>query len=366
MRRRRYQKPRVSKVNGYWIGQYRDLSGRKRKASFGPVRTTRKGDAEKKFDEILAPINARRHEPSPEMKFGHFVRQVFFPFYKRKWKQSTADSNEPRIEFHLISAFENRPLSSFRKGRDELQTVLDGKAASGLSYSVVAHVRWDLRQIFRLAVSDGYLDSNPAEELFIPSEARRPETRTMTLDQVKLFFSVLDFRERVIGGLAVLAGLRPGEILALTRSRIEKDFADIKQRVYRGEFDSPKTFKSIRWAALGDGLLAWLNRWLEMLPDTGPEAWVFPSERLTTPLSKDNCLRRGFQPRLKAVGLDWVNFQVMRRTHSSLSSDLGVDPQIRAEQMGHGVDVNQNTYTRASLEKKKEAVNTLEKAVGVM
>jgi hypothetical protein len=45
--------------------------------------------------------------------------------------------------------------------------------------------------------------------------------------------------------------------------------------------------------------------------------------------------------------------------------DEGVDPQVRADQMGHGVDVNQNTYTRASLARRKEAVNALEKAVGL-
>lgn len=59
-------------------------------------------------------------------------------------------------------------------------------------------------------------------------------------------------------------------------------------------------------------------------------------------------------------------FQVMRRSHSSLMDDLGIDPQVRADEMGHGVDVNQNEYTQASLEGRKQAVNALEKAVGVM
>jgi len=31
--------------------------------------------------------------------------------------------------------------------------------------------------------------------------------------------------------------------------------------------------------------------------------------------------------------------------------------------MGHSVDVNQNKYTRASLERRKNAVNALEKAL---
>ena len=92
---------------------------------------------------------------------------------------------------------------------------------------------------------------------------------------------------------------------------------------------------------------------------------MFPSERGATPVAKDNCWRRHMLPRLKEVGLEWVNFQVLRRTHSSLLDDLGVDPQVRADQMGHDVDVNQNGYTKASLDRRKQAVNLLEKAVGL-
>jgi len=353
-------------VEGYWIAQYRDLGGIKRKVSLGPVKATSKGDAEEELAKILEPINSRRNEPSPEIKFGPFVRQVYLPFYSRKWKGSTTATNVDRIEHHLIPAFDERSLGSFSRGRNELQDFLDQKAKVGLSYSVVAHLRWDLRQIFRMAVAEQYLERNPAELLFVPKEATRGEARRMSLEEVRQFFSVLSLRERVIGGLAVLAGMRPGEIFALSRSRAETQYANIQQRVYRGEIDTPKTLKSRRLAALGDGLLIWIRQWLELVPGAGPDSWLFPSERGTTPLAKDNCWRRNFLPRLRQVGLDWVNFQVLRRTHSSLLDDLGVDPQVRAEQMGHGVDVNQNEYTRASLERRKDAVNALEKAVGLM
>jgi hypothetical protein len=49
-----------------------------------------------------------------------------------------------------------------------------------------------------------------------------------------------------------------------------------------------------------------------------PDAWVFPSEKMTMPLAKDNCWRRQFKARLAAVELGWVNFQVMRKTHSCI------------------------------------------------
>jgi hypothetical protein len=45
--------------------------------------------------------------------------------------------------------------------------------------------------------------------------------------------------------------------------------------------------------------------------------------------------------------------------------ELGIDPQVRADQMGHSVDVNQNQYTRSSLKRRVNDVNALEQAVGL-
>ena len=97
--------------------------------------------------------------------------------------------------------------------------------------------------------------------------------------------------------------------------------------------------------------------------DTNPDAWVFPSEKLTTPMAKDNCWRRSFLPKLKPVGLAWANFQVMRRTHASLMRELDVDPKIVADQLGHSVDVNLNVYTKTSIGLRKKALDTMESAV---
>jgi len=109
-----------------------------------------------------------------------------------------------------------------------------------------------------------------------------------------------------------------------------------------------------------------IDQWRALSISTSQDAWVFPSEKLCTPLSRDNCWRRDFKPRLETVGLGWVNFQVMRKTHSCLLAELDVDPKVRADQMGHTVDVNENVYTRASLEKRRAAVNALETALRIM
>lgn len=361
--RRRYQEGSLKKVDGKWIAQWWE-DGHRRKRTMGSVSSVPKAQARGELDAILSPINSRADAPSPTKEWGDFVKNTYLPFYRRKWKKSSAMTNEDRLRVHLEPIYGERTLGSFN--RDELQTMLDGKAESGLSSSTVAHLRWDLRQILRMAVSEGYIPKNPAELLFIPREAKRPEHTSMSLEEVQKCFVVLEQRERLISKFAVLAGLRPGEIFGLKWARLSETHADIRQRVYRGEIDSPKTSKSIRKAALSAGLLDDIELWREVSLDPSPDAWVFPSENGKTPLGRDNVWRRRIGPKLKAAGLGWVDFHVMRRTHSTLMNEIHDDPKLVADQLGHTLDVNQNVYTRASVARRKTAVDALENALPVM
>ena len=224
-----------------------------------------------------------------------------------------------------------------------------------MSLSVVDHLRWDLKQIFEIAVSEGLIERNPAKLLFTPSEAKVGERRAMTLEEVRkclMVLDVLDIRERLVVQLAIIAGMRPGEVLGLTWKYVGPDYIDVRQRVYKGKIDTPKTKQSIRKAALSNGVVAALGQWKSISLDTNPDAWVFPSER-GTPLSRDNILRRTINPRLAKVGLGWVDFQVMRRTHSTLMNNMGVEGKLVADQLGHSLDDNQNVYTKSPVDRRK-------------
>jgi integrase len=320
-----------------------------------------KAKAKAELDAILAPINSRASAPSPSTTWGEFVTLTHWPFYARKWKISTKLTNEDRFRTHLTPVYGSRTLGSFN--RDELQDLLDAKAKAGLSYSVVAHLRWDLRHVFRMAVQEGHILRNLAELLFIPRDAKRPEHTVMTLKEVYTCFAALEARERLIVKLAILAGLRPGEIFGLTWGHLTATHADIRQRLYRGRIDSPKTNNSLRKAALAEGVLADIRAWKTISRDTHDNAWVFASENGNTPLAADNLWRRRIRPQLKATGLGWVDFHVMRRTHATLMNEIHDDPKLVADQLGHTLDVSQNVYTRASVARRKEAVDVLESAV---
>jgi len=93
---------------------------------------------------------------------------------------------------------------------------------------------------------------------------------------------------------------------------MEADYADIRQPVYHGDVDSPKSVRSVRFAALSDELLASID---ECEPSRSIPAPMrgFPVRKLTTPLAKNNCWRRSFLPKLAPVGLAWPNFQMFAR-----------------------------------------------------
>jgi integrase len=359
--RKRYQTGGIKKQRGRWIGMWW-VDGRRKSRVLGLVKKMSKSEAREAIKKIVTEENAKR-DSNRIWRFGEFVELVYFPYYTRKWKHSTRTNNVNRINVHLVAVFGERELASFQY--EELQDLLDRKGKDGLSFSVVDHLRWDMKQVFDMAVALGHIQRHPALLLFTPKEAKKPVRRVMTMKEVQVCFGVLLLRERLIAKLAVIAGMRPGEIFALTWGRLTAAYADIRQRVYRGMIDTPKTGHSVRQAALSEGLLAEIEAWRMMAVDTRDDAWVFPSERMT-PLSKDNCWRRRMQPALAKVGLDWANFLVMRRTHSTLMKQLKVDPKLVADQLGHTVDVNQNVYTQTPVEIRQVAVNELEKSLQVM
>ena len=365
MHRQRHQKGSLQvRLHGkrkMWVLLYRDGNTRKY-ATLGTVAKMSKSQAEEKRDELIAEANARNAvAPDPDITFGEFLEGIALPFLRSKWKRSTAATTENRIQHHLGTEFGEKKLTAL--GLKELQAFLNAKAET-LSRSVVAHLRWDLRSVFKLALAEGYAERDPTAALFTPKEAAPSPSPSMSKEEVEIYVNALELRERVIAQLAIICGMRPGEILALQRRHIANDCKKltIDQRLYRGDIDTPKTHKSTRTVAIPPKTASLLNEWMELV-DESPEAWVFASENPSTPMWRDNVWYRHMKPKLETVGLAWATFQVLRRTHASLGHDEGIDPKVAADQRGHGIGVAIDVYTKAALSRRAEAAERLEKAL---
>jgi integrase len=348
----RYSEGYVRKQRGRFIGAWY-LNGQRTSKTLGFVKDMSKSEAR----ERLALLIRQSKQSVDRTLFGPFVEGPYFEFYSRKWKASTAENNKQRIRTHLVTPYRERALLSFK--RDELQDLLDAKAKTH-SFSVVDHLRWDMKQIFDMAIAEGLITINPALLLFTPKEAAQPVRLAMTIEDIRVMLSVLNQEENLVCKLAILGGMRPGEIFCLTWHRVGETFAKVEQRIYRGLIDTPKSRHSVRAAAIANGLMAELAAWRATCRN--PNSFVFPSERGTA-LSKDNFWRRRLRPKLAAVGLDWCNFQVMRRTHATLMRQLKADPHQVAAQLGHTVDVSLNVYAQSPVEGRLALVNQLENLI---
>jgi integrase len=364
MLRKRFQKGSLqARKHGrrrMWVACWWE-DGSRRSKVLGRCSQMGKGEADAVLSAILQPINSGTTQMAkPVYTFEQFIKEVYLPFCRRSWKKSTAGTSEQIVKTHLISAFGPSLLHAIR--REEMQDFLDRKALE-LSSSPVAHLRWFLSAIFKLALSDGLVLNNPAAELRIPKKCQPGRTmRPLSKEEVNQYLEVFDLRERLIARFAIFEGMRPGEIFALRWKSVRDEIIRVEQRVYKGLLDTPKNGKT-REGAMSDGTVLLLNHWANLAQDPSSDGFVFQSENLSTPLSADNVWRRNMKPKLEKIGMEWATFQILRKTNASLSKKAGIDPKVAADQRGHGIGVSLEVYTNSDMEQKKEAVKKLEAAV---
>jgi hypothetical protein len=109
---------------------------------------------------INAGVDCRQSLPS---NFTEYVKRVFIPQRRENWKEdSTEKTTMERFESNLFPSLESFELRDLP--RDRLQRFLNEQARSGLSRSVVDHLRWDLNAIFKLACPATIFAAELAEE----------------------------------------------------------------------------------------------------------------------------------------------------------------------------------------------------------
>lgn len=244
---------------------------------------------------------------------------------------------------------------------EQLRAVLRKLAGTGLSHESVSKVRFAMGDMVKRMVAEGYLMSNIAAGLKTPKAIRsdRSHLRRVTLAEYSRAWSILDERERLAFDLVTFCGLRESEAYGLKNADLFQPGAiRIERSWYKGEVNPTKT-NEIRDVGVEPEIFERLTAWIATLPDRSNEGWIFPSERIVKPLLPDNVLRRCIHPRLEPLGLDWINFAVLRRSHSTLHQERGTDPKIIADQQGHGLGVHMAEYVDSSLARKREASSAL-------
>ncbi len=209
------------------------------------------------------------------------------------------------------------------------------RAATKLSGKSVRNLRIALRSLLAAAVEWEWLSTNPAAgRLRLPEAAPVRERRVLTPDQFQELVGNLDEPYATIVGLAVLTGLRKGEIEALRWVDVQAGRLVIDEAVYRGQLGSPNTARSRRNVSIGPSLEEGLGRWRAKAKPSNEREFVFAS-RNGSPIDLHNVAARRLKPTCLKLGLPKVGRHDLRHTYATWGRRVGVSPEMMRDQLGH-------------------------------
>ena len=352
-------------------------------------------------------------------------RGVYIPArHVRTFKEVAADwikHKKPNLRASSLSVYEAHTLNHFkdleslkinRLTISHVEKLINAKLDAGMHILTLRKVLVTLNQICAYAVRRRYLDVNPVRDAERPrgkgGEVEK-KLQVLTPEQVaKMFNAVMDlrgivdepgqeekpekertkkllpyetrFKYRTLFAVAVLCGLRQGEIIGLQWPDIDFDNAQIQvQRTFtHGAFYEPKTKGSKRRVDVGKTMLADLKRWKLACPPSElnlvfPNAGPKPARQQTEKRRKQdeamvmnysNMVSRYYLPTLKAAELPIIRFHDLRHTYASILIAQGESIPYVAKQLGHSSPtVTLNVYTHLLKPSNQEAINRLEDSI---
>jgi integrase len=304
---------------------------RQRSVVLGRIREISKRQALRIAAERLGAINQGRHKPELMSSFERFALDRWEMNIIPMLRFSTARNYRNIIRVHLIPFFGQMRLSEI--GSADVQMFLAEKAKHYAPKTVLT-MRNLLSKIFGTAQKWAYLQTNPAQGTQVPAQVSTRERLTLTPEQVRALFEELEEMYRTMVLLALLSGLRRGEIFGLRWKCV--DFQEVsiivREANYEGHAAAPKTKASCRKVFVDSAVMDALTRLRPPLHQ--PDDLVFRTDRGTA-LNPNNVLNRVIHPACKRAGIPVVSWHNFRYTFSTWANPTGESIKALQTQLGH-------------------------------
>lgn len=152
---------------------------------------------------------------------------AFKPSVLRSYESSMTTKRKALVGRSVLDELGARKLADVT--RVELQDLADRLIAGGLDPSTVRNCLMPLRALFRRAFSRNEVAVNPTTALELPAVRGRRE-RYASPDEAERLIGILAKRDRALWSVAFYAGLRLGELLALTWDDVDLAVGVIRVR----------------------------------------------------------------------------------------------------------------------------------------
>ena len=147
-----------------------------------------------------------------------------------------------------------------------------------------------LSGILETAVEYGYLQTNPARGIKFPQKGLKEAPAIIAGGDFAKLLAQVDEPYRTMVGLIAATGLRIGELLALRWRALNLEIGtlSVRESVFEGQFQRPKTQKAMRTIPLGPNAIAALTAHQRQATRSEPGDLVF-SNRNGGPLRESKC-----------------------------------------------------------------------------
>jgi len=188
-----------------------------------------------------------RCSPSAFVPFSEFVSAEWKPNAALALKKSSMRIYGFNLEKHILPRLGSMPLRDVN--RSGIESCLSNLKLKGHATSTVRSVRATSSTVLQAAVERGYIEKNAAHGIRIrKADTMKKERQFYSPVEIRMLLAVLTEPCRTVVSIAVLTGMRIGEILALRWKRVDlmRGTIGVAETYSGGEFGSPKTKSSRR------------------------------------------------------------------------------------------------------------------------
>lgn len=307
-----------------------------------------------------------QQQAEPTMLFENLVK-IYMDDIEKRMKPSTIYAKKNRIDVHILPYFKRLPVNGITpaKVRKWQNDLMEKKTQTGepLSPTYLNVLHHTLSGIFNYAKRYYGLRENPCVTAGSIGTSRAGEMQFWTLDEYKSFISVIEnVQHHAIYQTLYYTGMRIGELLALTKKDVDLESGIIHinktlKRIGREDLImEPKTRKSKRDVYIPGFLVTELQEYYTHLYGLSDDDRVFPVLRA-------NMLYHLKQYSKKA-GVKQIRIHDLRHSHTALLVELGFNPLLIAERLGHDdIKTTLNTYSHLYPNKQTELIQQLNNLV---
>lgn len=283
---------------------------------------------------------------------------------KARLKPTTYAGKEHMINTKILPYFKSMKLkdikaSTCRTWQDKLIT-----DKNNYSQTYLKTINNQLSAILNFAVNNDYIPSNPLHKCGSMGKKNAEDIQFWTLEEFKLFYETVkdDALYSTIFMLFFYSGMREGEVFALTLNDFdfENNTISVTKSYSRHNgqdlIQSPKTPKSRRVITMPVQVMEMVKKYAGKLYGYKPTDRLFTCCKSTLA----RVIKRGCQK----SGVKKIRVHDLRHSHASLLIELGFQPLLVSERLGHeNIETTLQTYSHLYPNKQQEVADKLSNIV---